>query len=189
MTVWYPMPRSLASRLAQYRASGCKRIVTGRYRAWRPFAGRPRLGILTPSLRSMARRNISRSFSVNRRAREKSKGGFSGSYLSCIKIPFQAIRRPGAYQSIRTAIHAKGKHDSRYTSRRPVVFRDLPNGLIPSFILCRGCDFNHQSKVIVKNRNSFFKTDPVFKNIADRFINVPLELHINCMYRNVGCQA
>jgi hypothetical protein len=34
-----------------------------------------------------------------------------------------------------------------------------------------------------------FKAHAMFRNISNRFINVPLELHINCKYRNVRCQA
>ena len=42
---------------------------------------------------------------------------------------------------------------------------------------------------IIKYSNRLSKTDAMFRDIGNRFIDVPFESHINCMYRNEGCQA
>jgi len=186
MTVWYPMPRRLASRLAQASAAGCNRNETGLYRSWDNFGGRPLGASLIPSFAIASRFSLS-SFAVMRRAREKSKGSFSQSSSFFITDPFIRTCRPGADYPFRVFVsHCIDDYDD-LCGRRADHFIDFSDQLEACLSL-HHTRFNLCMRV-VQSSGRIVKRNPMFKPICDRFIDVPFDVHINCIYRKKTCQA
>ena len=189
MMVWYPTPRRLASRLAQAKAFGCRRMETGIL--FTEFAeGRPRLAKRKPNCLSRASRKTACSSGVKRRAREKSKGGFSGSIFEFIVFFFIRFRNAGADNPATRSIVAPCISDYQY----PRTFSSLRNALsddlkplIRTGRMLRVGD--HQRVLIIKHGGRFFKRDAVLPNVTPSFKQIPLKIHFNCIYNKQILQA
>lgn len=185
MTVWYPMPRRLASRLAQASALGCNRIVIALLRSAAFFGGRPRGGNLMPNVFSNAFRKTACSVGVMRRAFEKSKGGFSGSIFSLIPYPFNAVCAPCAHDSNARVMVTKGNDDAKNNSLH-IAKRRLPDHLKTPLISVG--QFSNIDIRITKNESRLPKANAMFRDVGNRLINIPFESFIYCIYNNIRHQ-
>ena len=177
MTVWYPMPRRLASRLAQVRACGCRRMETGAYRSRECFCGRPLLGTWMPNLRSIARRICSRSSSVKCLPLEKSNpaslriiGPFSLSRLPSRNDPVQ----------IRLGFDKNYNHKSGSTFTK-YFLTPLHSGMFGIW--------KKDRPRIVKDMQGLFKWYSMLRLVGGGLSWIPFKPHHYCMYRKSGCQA